>query len=835
MFNRKSFTDCITDFSVKRGFGTKRKGEILDRFNGLADGFEAGGMSPTDASSAAMARTLGEIGQATKDKAHAAAKMLSVQASFADRISRAKDLDTSLFVLDGKKGSAGTAIARAGTSFVEGDPRIGGANHSTEVEITRGVLYRSFGDVLDKFTKGWFGVQRGRAHESNFVLETHGQATGDKLAGELATAYKKTQRLYIQMFRAAGGAINELEDFALPQRQSSVRLMKAGFDKWSKDTMGWLDWNKMRWPDGSPIAPDQRMKVLEQVYNTLTTDGANKIDPAAARGVGTAFGNKVDQHRFLRYKDGEAWSAMHEAYGDGNAIDVMFGHIEEMANQIATVKLFGRNPDLAYKNLVAQMTRAAADIGGQAPADVAAIVKNKLDPMWAVATRQVAMDPNSFLGHSVKATSNLLIAAQLGSASVLAIPGDFVQSAAVKAFNGMDMFGGIGRYISTVTGLDGGLQRELAFQSGFVMDSAISSLIAHQRWTGAAMASGVTSRISDAVIRASMLSGHTDAARWSGQAEMLGMFARDAGKKLEDIEYERVFKRYGITGAEWDKFRGLVQPYAPRDGTKFLRPSDLLDHNEMELFRKFQGMVLQESRMMVPDSTIEAQVYLRGTTSPDTMMGLMMHSVSMYKNFAVSMPMIYGRLALTSKSAVGRVGFLGGLVASMTLVGAVGTQLREISKGRDPLPMNTATFWGKAILGGGGLSIFGDTLFAGINQFGGSAGETAAGPLLGLATDTANLALGSSFAMLDAMDRAEQWKGNFLARSVQFAKRYTPGTSIWYARAALEHSLWDRLEELADPQIYQKRQRRVNNQQRDFGNDYWWRPGDRTPERAPQL
>ena len=74
-----------------------------------------------------------------------------------------------------------------------------------------------------------------------------------------------------------------------------------------------------------------------------------------------------------------------------------------------------------------------------------------------------------------------------------------------------------------------------------------------------------------------------------------------------------------------------------------------------------------------------------------------------------------------------------------------------------------------------------------------------------------------------------------MSKLVEYARRYTPGSSLWYARAALERQVFDRLAEVADPAAYRGFQRRRDKQLKDFGNDYYWAPGDRLPDRLPQF
>jgi len=51
----------------------------------------------------------------------------------------------------------------------------------------------------------------------------------------------------------------------------------------------------------------------------------------------------------------------------------------------------------------------------------------------------------------------------------------------------------------------------------------------------------------------------------------------------------------------------------------------------------------------------------------------------------------------------------------------------------------------------------------------------------------------------------------------------------------LERQVFDRLQELADPQAYSKWRSRMRRQERERGNAYWWAPGTEEPQRAPRF
>lgn len=835
-----NFADCIRENLKKRRFGKERADEIIADFEMRANVYKAQGRDATTAYTLAMSDTFQNISDQAVEKAKRTAKMLAVQAQNNQRIKQGLDADIKLFdTKDGKKSSRGVALARAAISLIEDDPRFSGLSYATTKETTRGQLYAIMGDVLDKIGKGSFGVQKGTAHLPNIIREVYGENTGDQTAKEVAQAWLKVSDVGVDLFNQAGGSLKKLARY-IPQSQNAAKIVKAGEDVWLKDQMDAIDWGKMFWPDGTPIEAKDRVELLKQIYQTFTTDGANKIDDKAFRGRGRAVGNALENHRLLHYKDASSWLNIHEKYGDGNVFDVLNHHIESMAHRTALVETFGPNPELTAMNIEAMVKKHAAGLSAKDKVDADNILKNKFRPMMEVVMRSNPLDPNSNMGALVTGLSNILTAAQLGSASLLAIPGDFMQTAAVRALNGMDLFGGIDYYFKSIAS-DRKFMQQIATQSGFVMDEAVTSTYATTRFSGmATVGPAITRRISDTIMRASMMSGHTKSARWAAQAEFMGLLHRVKDTPFDKLPFMAVMERYGITAPEWDAFRGGVKAWEPRKDVKFLRPIDIVGSgmkNEQALFRKFQGMVFEEARKMVPESTIEATVTLKNTTRPDTIAGLLLHSFAMYKNFPVSFWMIYGRLGMTSPNVKGRLSFYAGLGAGMTMVGALGVQMREVAQGRDPMAMDDPKFLGKAFLSGGAMSIWGDFLFGGVNRQGSTPEETAAGPILGFLGDTTQLAFGDLFQWADnvgSLDAGE--KGTqFPAKAVEYAKRYTPGSNVWWARLALERQVWDRLQELADPKAYAKQQRKVRNQEKNFGNEYWWAPGDRTPDRLPHY
>ena len=69
---------------------------------------------------------------------------------------------------------------------------------------------------------------------------------------------------------------------------------------------------------------------------------------------------------------------------------------------------------------------------------------------------------------------------------------------------------------------------------------------------------------------------------------------------------------------------------------------------------------------------------------------------------------------------------------------------------------------------------------------------------------------------------------------VRFMGQYTPGASVWYLRLAFERILLDNIQRFVDPKA-QRSFRKRQNYFKEFGQDYYWRPGQNVPQRPPNL
>lgn len=70
------------------------------------------------------------------------------------------------------------------------------------------------------------------------------------------------------------------------------------------------------------------------------------------------------------------------------------------------------------------------------------------------------------------------------------------------------------------------------------------------------------------------------------------------------------------------------------------------------------------------------------------------------------------------------------------------------------------------------------------------------------------------------------------AQSVQDLKGFVPMGNAWYAKAVLDHLVFQQVFEALSPGYLGRIRRRT---QKEYGQRSWWEPGELTPERAPNL
>lgn len=718
-------------------------------------------------------------------------------------------------------------------------------------------------DLLGEFSRSRLtGRTRNRARLDNVVRELFGQDTGDEAAKAFARTWSEVAEDLRQRYNAAGGAIGRLEQWGLPQAHDRVALLRRGMERWIADITPLLDATRMRNPlTGNAMTSGELRRSLEWIYKEITSDGWHEREASMVRrGLGSVA-NQRGSHRFLVFKNADAWLRYQADYGaGGNPFVTMMSHLRGMARDIADMEVLGPNPRamLTYMQQVVEREagRRAAGLPALFPEVTRvtgrrmagegnwAAVKNAEDygrsmielaeNMYNIRRGHAGAVVNSRVAAVFDVMRNLNVANQLGGAFLSAATDVGFQRSA-RAFAGLSQTRLLGDIVRE------NFSRESRFdavRAGLILDSALDTLKDDARFFGGMNGPAWSRVIADRTLNWSLLQTWTQAGKHAwGKAVMLE-FADNVASPFAELpaRLRSMLERYGLDSGDWDGMR-LGADGTPREGLDYLTPMGVWEARRAAgltdtLHERYLEMILQEGEYAVPTGTLEAQARSYGRLRRGVVVDELRRSAMQYKMFGLTVALLQSQRIVAEtlmRGVVTGAQIAAGLVIGTTLLGALSIQLKELSRGKDLRPMTEAKFWLAAFLQGGGAGIFGDFLFAEQNRFGGGLAETVAGPTVGNVAQALRLTAGN----LQRGVKGE--KANVGREAVQFLGRNTPFSSLWYLRLGYERVLLDQLQELADPDAKAAWRRRVQMQKRDYGNDFYWMPGEPAPRRAPAL
>lgn len=722
---------------------------------------------------------------------------------------------------------------KAALAFFEQDAT---SKHTSIVQL-QATIERSATRKMDKFLatfrRDLVGRTRNKAQLKNMVREAFGENTGDASAKELALAWKEGSEYLRKRFNAAGGAIPYRLDWGLSQQHHTLKVRDASYEEWREYITARLDLDKMKdMETGLHFSAEKLELVMRDVHETIRTDGMSKIKPGGRPTGGKSLANRNADHRFLVFKNADAWMEYQEKFGNDNPFDVMMGHISNMSRDIAFMERLGPNP-MATKNFIKQ-TLAKSAAGDQKAEDAARSTNKKVDELYNILQGTHNAPINRFWATTFAGTRQLLQSAQLGAAAISAIT-DVNFNRIARRMNGLPQTKTMMQYLKLLQPLGAEEKGKLAIRLGLTAEGWSTLAAAQMRYVGDISGPEVTRRVADFVMRASLLSPMTQAGRWAFGMEFLGSLADNVGKSFDELDpmFRKAMERYNINSDRWDIIR-TTELYDYK-GAKFLRAEDVEFRTDIdprlarEMATDIMRMVETETNFAVPSTSVRGRAALTGDLPPGSIGGEMVRSFAMYKNFGVTLVNTHIMRGAATPGAKGKGRYFADLLISTTIMGALALQLKEMAKGRDPRSMDDPEFWGAAFMQGGGLGIYGDFLFSDLNRFDRGLAETIAGPVVGFANDLRKLTIGN------VIEAAQGEDTKIASEMISFAQRYTPGASLWYMRLGLERMVFDQAKLWADPDAGKKIRRMKRKYAREYGQDFWWEPGKMLPERRPDI
>lgn len=686
---------------------------------------------------------------------------------------------------------------------------------------------------------GWrlFGTDQG---VQDIVREAHGQRTGNADAARVAQAFRDIAEQNRQRFNSAGGNIGHLEDWGVPHSHSQHKIATAGISAWVNFVRPLLDRNKYTNPDGTRMSDAQFTDFLESTWATLATNGVNKLEPGKSGGTG-ARANRGSEHRQIHFRNGDAWIRYQQQFGERDLIGTMLGHIDGMSKDIALVENLGPNPTNTLKLFLDREQKAATVAN---PVDEQSIQKErtKIEGLYAEVAGVRPPPVSRRLADNFAAYRSLNVAARLGSAAITSIT-DQGSMATVAGMNRLPVAKIFSNEIKFLNPANPE-HRVLARRAGLGVEQMLGSL---SRWgaDGLGDVAEVSSRLAkysnkmaEKVMQLSGMNALMEGAQrafGSVMLDTLGTLTRNA-QTLADLSPEdaRLLRGAGITDLDWSVWR-LAQPEDFRGaGDTVLTAESIYRISDADLdalarangtapqrlrdqaATKLMGHVLSETSVAIIEPGAREKAFMFGDGAKGTLGSEIRRSFWQFKSFSVAMAMRHWRRGLAQPGA-GKVKYIGMLMLSTTVLGSMAMQLNSIASGRDPEDIDSADFWKRAFLKGGGLGIYGDFILADQTQYGSSFAGILGGPMLG------------DIESLYSIYGNVKHKGgeDAAAMGFRFAKSHIPFANLWYTKAITDHMFFNQVQEELSPGYLS---RMKSNARKNYGQEYWWQPDDVLPE-----
>ncbi|MGH8381742.1 hypothetical protein [Pseudomonas sp.] len=708
-------------------------------------------------------------------------------------------------------------------------------------------------DVID-VTKGKFlGLFQDEAGNLALVRELHGEDSGNAAAKVAAKQFKDTAEQLRQRFNRAGGDVGFLDDWSMPRDHSQVKVARDQA-QWVSDHVKWANRGKYMNEDGTPMNDQQLTEFLNHAWQTLATGGTNKLEPGNAAGNGMRA-NRGSESRQIHYKDAESFIAAQKAYGEKNLLELLTGHIGGAARDIALVEGLGPNPSNQMRYFL-DAGQKATDEAKPKLADKTAKQRKRIEYLYEEVAGTREPPASAAIANGFDTYRALNVASRLGSAVITGITdqGTLGLTAAMNGMPVMQVFANEARMLNPANATD----RRLAMRAGLGLNQMIGSL---NRFGAdglgtteaiAGRAAKYSQTMASKVMQVSAMNAMTAGGQRAFGATMMDTIG-SMTRRLKDFSVMdpvdvKYLERLGVNETDWSVWR-LAQPEDWRGvGDQVLTSGSIYRIPNADLVplarqlkttpqrlkdqaaTKLLGTVLDETNMAIIEPGAREKAFMHGGVQRGTVKGELMRSFWQFKSFSIAMMMRHFKRAMAQETGWGKAGYMAALMASTTVLGGMAIQLNEIASGRDPKNMLDdgalgapgLRFGAAAFLKGGSLGLYGDFLFSDQTQGGQSALAALGGPIAGDIESIFKLKGTAADGNVDSTG------GNL----VRLLKSHTPAANLWYTKAATDHMIFHQLQEYFSPGYLRNMRRRAR---KEFGQEYWWEPGDTTPDRAPSL
>lgn len=723
----------------------------------------------------------------------------------------------------------------------------------------KSIAQEAFGQLMPLWTsiKGFAGLFENEAGINALQHEFYGEDSGNAAAKAGVAIWKKITSGFLDRGNAAGMNIGFLEDWGKPQAWSQHLIAQVTPDRFAADMLPHFDRDMYIHDDGTRMTDAEMTEMLTRSHDTITTDGQNTNKPGAPTGIGM-LANRNSAHRAFFFKSADDFLAAQGKYGEGTLWPTLVRHIQTMGRDIGLVETHGPNAARQYQYFLDRALLQELRLNPGAKSKIMAqykLYQSMFD--YAAGSRDVVNQKIADIGQTFR---NYEVATKLGGVAITAL-GDEAGMAATAFANRIpwtETFARQMHYLNPANGED----RAIANHAALGINSIIGGL---QRFsmedlnldsgegkTGAMRQ--FTAKLSQAVLKLGGAEG-----MWDGRRKGLGSVLMSyLGKRVGEVEHfadinptdHGVLAHKGITETDWQVWRaaegedwGMKYPVLTPKAVWAIDDAKLKDAiaknvpgvdpdkiDTVALKRHaataLLGHTLEEVGMGVMDTGVRERARMAFGTQAGTIGGELVRSGMLFKGFSASMMMKHWARAGDMPTGADTASYVARLVTMGLITGAVALQLRALYSGQNPRNIAEPGFWGDALLRSGGLGFYGDFLYSEMTSHDTTLTPALMGPLATEAEEVWNLTGGNAFK------HARGERTDELAKLIRFGRGDIPVLNMWYTKAALDHLVWNDMQEAVSPGYLGRMENRafINR-----GTTYYWDPGEHLPSAVPDA
>lgn len=697
------------------------------------------------------------------------------------------------------------------------------------------------GEFIEKHRPKWAGITQDHEGMPDVVRSMLGEKTNNADANMFGQQLRKAFDLLHKRYENAGGIMGKIDNY-FPQVHQKELVKKLTDEQWIQELLPKLDRERMvDIETGLPFSDEDLIKIMKKDYKDIISNGKYSLKKRADEGMQTSgYGKGLEERRsssrFYHFKDADSFLEYNNKFGNGTVglFDTILNHMQSLSNDIGVLETLGPKPNSIARHLDLQMEASGTG-------KVKQKWTNGMYDVLAGRTMGDGDDPKWYrwLGN----TQDLMRSAYLGSAPVSALSDSTFAVLGAKA-NGLSGVRALKRYIGQLNPSNYADRRSLA-RAGYVAEIASHSAYSAARFSDELTGRGSFRWLATFTNKASGLEAMTVALKNAVTLELQGSIAEFKMSKTSwgnlPKEFRDAAMAHGFDEQKWELVLKTNVFKNPDNQATFIRPEEILQtKGDSKLVLDTANALEDWTQSIRHTAANEPTLRTRsiqtgailGDARPGTLNRAMMSSFMMFKGFPITVIFNHTIGAIKDASR-GRLSNLAILGIGTTIMGAVATQVGDIIKGKDPRDMDDHRFWMASALRGGGLGLFGDFMFAEYSRFGRDPVHEFFGPVVGLGSDVLRVGVGNYQRALE--DENYKTTERYLRDVFNLAKRHIPAGNLWYGRLVMERALLDEIEQMVDPNYSRNKRKLENRMAKDYGQRYWWRPGESEASRLPQF